>query len=55
LHGRESQHGSFDVLIAGIASDRHIRSLSAIDLHRQRNGVLDQEIGFEFGPCLLRD
>ena len=51
----ECQNSSLDFRIAGAARRPSLRPFLAIDLHRQRDGVLDQQSGLDLGPAGLRD
>ena len=51
----ECQHGILNIGVAGIARYGDVGALFAVDLDRQRQRLLDQELGFDFRPRGLRD
>ena len=54
LNGGERQHRCFDIATGGIAGDRDIGALAAIDLHWEGHGVLDKQGRLDLRPGRLR-
>ena len=50
-----SSTAALDLGISGVARDRHVGALLAVDLHRQGDGVLNQQRGLDLRPGRLGD